>query len=44
VDRTDRDGTFWTDNKLKAWSAVKELIGDGEEWKRVGQIRSVAHG
>jgi hypothetical protein len=40
----DRDGTFFTHNKLKAWSAVRELIGDGTQWKRVDQVESVAHG
>jgi hypothetical protein len=40
---TDRDGTFWTDSKLAAWWAVKELIGDGSDWKRVDRIESVAH-
>jgi hypothetical protein len=40
---TDRDGTLWTDNKLKAWSVVKELIGDGTEWKRCDRLESVAH-
>jgi hypothetical protein len=42
--RTDRDGAFWTDSKLKAWSAVKELIGDGTQWKRADHVESVAHG
>jgi hypothetical protein len=41
---TDRDGTLWTDDKLKAWWAVRELIGDGTEWKRVDHVTSVAHG
>jgi hypothetical protein len=40
---TDRDGTFGTDTKLKAWWAVKELIGVGSGWKRVDGTGTVAH-
>jgi len=39
---TDRDGSFRTRNKLRAWWAVKELIDDGEDWKRVDTIQPVA--
>ena len=38
---TDRDGSMWIRNKLRAWWAVKELIGDGEDWRRVDQIQPV---
>jgi len=41
---TDRDGCYRTGNKLQAWAAVRELIDDGEDWKRVDRIESVAHG
>jgi hypothetical protein len=39
---TDRDGSFRTGNKLEAWSAVKELIGDGNDWTRVDETKPVS--
>lgn len=31
----DRDGCLWRVERVDAWAAVRELIGDGTGWTRV---------